>query len=226
MKKAMLMLLLALCVTLSGCQNSAKDQKTVESQNSTNSTAETGGSAAEVTEKSPFNTSENFGAWGDEGNFIRITDLTDKAGELRVDDFSGSSFTLSDERDYAVAVYLRNTSDETQKDVVVTLNYADVLRVDEENQLEVLLGWGGESAGFISDALNLETATSLELWPTDNDDAGSMAIIRRSDGELTKSPLLSASLDGSTTQMITLGEVPSGEYCIIFFMFESLPAMK
>lgn len=220
MKKAMLMLLVALCVTLSGCQKSAGDQ------NSANSVAEAGGSAAEVTKNSPFNTSENFGAWGDEGNFIRITDLTDKTGELRVDDFSGGSFTLSDERDYAVAVYLRNTSDETQEDVVITLNYADILQADEENRLEVLLGWGGEDAGFISDTLELETATDLALWPTDNDGGAAGAIIRRSDGEFTKTPLISASLDGSTTQMITLGEVPSGEYCIIFFMFESLPAMK
>lgn len=220
MKKAMLMLLVALCVTLSGCQKSAGDQ------NSANSVAEAGGSAAEVTKNSPFNTSENFGAWGDEGNFIRITDLTDKTGELRVDDFSGGSFTLSDERDYAVAVYLRNTSDETQEDVVITLNYADILQADEENRLEVLLGWGGEDAGFISDTLELEIATDLALWPTDNDGGAAVAIICRSDGEFTKTPLISASLDGSTTQMITLGEVPSGEYCIIFFMFESLPATE
>lgn len=220
MKKAMLMLLVALCVTLSGCQKSAGDQS------STNPTAEAGSSAAEVTKNSPFNTSENFGAWGDESNFLRMTDLTNKTSELRVDDFSGGSFTLSDERDYAVAVYLRNTSDETQEDVVITLNYADVLRADEENHMEVLLGWGGEDAGFISDTLELETATDLALWPTDNDGGAAVAIIRRSDGEFTKTPLISASLDGSTTQMITLGEVPSGEYCIIFFMFESLPATE
>lgn len=211
MEKVILMLLLLVyCTLLSGCQKAAES---------------TDDSATDTAQNSPFNASEN-GAWGDESSFLRMADLTDKTGELRVDDFSGGSFTLSDERDYAVAVYLRNTSDETQEDVVITLNYADVLRADEENHMEVLLGWGGESAGFISDALNLETATSLELWPTDNDDAGSMAIIRRSDGEFTKTPLISASLDGSTTQMITLGEVPSGEYCIIFFMFESLPAMK
>lgn len=211
MEKVILMLLLLVyCTLLSGCQKAA--ESTVDS-------------ATDTAQNSPFNTSEN-GAWGDESSFLRMADLTDKTGELRVDDFSGGSFTLSDERDYAVAVYLRNTSDETQRDVVITLAYADVLRVDEENRLEVLLGWGGEDAGFISDTLELEPTTDLALWPTDNDGGASMAIIRRSDGEFTKTPLISASLDGSTTQMITLGEVPSGEYCIIFFMFESLPAMK
>lgn len=210
MEKVILMLLLMYCTLLSGCQKAAES---------------TDDSATDTAQNSPFNTSEN-GAWGDESSFLRMADLTDKTGELRVDDFSGGSFTLSDERDYAVAVYLRNTSDETQEDVVITLNYADILQADEENRLEVLLGWGCEDAGFISDTLELETATDLALWPTDNDGGAAVAIIRRSDGEFTKTPLISASLDGSTTQMITLGEVPSGEYCIIFFMFESLPATE
>ena len=209
MKKVILMLLLTLCVALSGCQKAAESD--VDS--------------AKVTRNSPFNTAEN-GAWGDESSFLRIADLTNKTDELLIDDFSSGSFTLNDERDYVVAVYLHDTSDEAQQDVTITLNYADVLHAGKKNRMEVLLGWSGEDAGFMSDALELEPATDLELWPTDNDGDISMAIIRRSDGELTKTPLISANLDETTTQMVMLDEVSSGEYYIIFFMFESLSVPK
>jgi len=214
--------ILALCLgittILSGCQQSATDSAKAPAQETTK----------ETVPDAPFNTSENR-AWGDEGSFLRMADLSSKTEgteELLVSDFSSGEVKLSDEREYAAVVYLRNASDEVQKDIAITLRHDDVLQAGTKNQLDALITWGGADAGVIADALQLHPTVDLGLCPADNDSGTSVAIIRQGNGELSKTPLLNVSLDGVTTHMATLSEIPVGETYLVFFMFEALPATR
>lgn len=204
----LLVILAGVIILLSGCQKGAESPKT-------------GISAAD----SPFNTGEN-GAWGKEDSFLRMMDLTDMTDELTVDDFTGGEFTLSDERIYAAAIYLHNTSDQPQRDVVITLSHPDILESGKDNQLEVLLGWGGADSGFISDQLKLQSTVDLTLSLVVNDDDAAVAVVRHGDGSLTKTSMLNANFDGVVTHMVELDEIKSGEACIVFFTFEALAAIQ
>lgn len=207
----MTLLVIGSVLSLSGCQKAAES---------------TTDSAHEVTGVSPFNTLTGTEEWGDEADFLRIVDMTDKTDEFVVGDFRSGQFTLGDERLYAAVAYLHNTSDQPRQNVVVTLSCPDIIMAEQDNQLEVLLGWDGEDSGFISDTLTLNSTVDLTLSSVVNDGDMSMALIRGDDGKLSKTPLLVSSVDNVTAYMIVFDEIESDETCMVFFPFESLPAVR
>jgi len=216
---SIMFIILGVITLLPGCQKSSASDSEAQPKQSDS-------------QKSPFNTLSESGAWGDEADFLRITDLSNKTGELMVNDFVSGQLALSYEREYAVAVYVHNTSNEPQQDVSITLHYPDILRPDaEDNKLNVLLGWGGkngEDGGIIGDDLELQTTTDLTLWPADSNGDTSVAIIRHADGTLSELPLIDLGLHGAkqastTTYMATMDKIEGGESFIMFFVLEALP---
>lgn len=171
---------------------------------------------SEIPADSAFNTEDG------EADFLKITEIGTEQISLDPTKFKSESCLLQDGTLYSFAIYLHNTSDQAQKNVVLMLAYPEIIKAGQLNRVDATLSWGDEKhGGVIADSLNLGVPDDRVLALGDDGEGHNIVISDRRD-QIPAKPDSSVTVYEKTLHVIQLGEIAADDGRWVYFVFGSV----
>lgn len=212
---AIIVIVLGMATTLFGCTSAGPTDPSTESLSSISKTKD-----------SPFNTLEDAEGWGNEADFLRIGDASESDTEIQLPDPFEGEFKLKAKGVYMLAIRIHNTSDKEQSGLALTIAHPETIKPEDKNQVSATLSWGGENPGLIVDQIGVKSQECLITKLPSSADGDGNVVISDGSGKQCWTKPMSATMEGTTSHIITLdsiGSVAPDEVYTVFFFFGTFP---